>query len=132
MPAGWFLTNYDRNSDSVVNSDHPFQDQQSLIPRNELVTIFADGEFDLTDSISAYGEVLLNRRKTKNNGYRQFWSYKYAADFDFANFSPGTGGDPMSAGWTGAVFLSPLSITTLRQHWSRSTTSAMWSDCGAT
>ena len=112
MPAGWYMTNYDRNSDSIVNSDHPFQDQQSLIPRNELVTIFADGEFDLTDNISAYAEVLLNRRKTKNNGYRQFWSYKYAADFDFANFSPGTGGDPMSAGWTGAVFLSPLSITT--------------------
>ncbi|MGH8244151.1 MAG: TonB-dependent receptor plug domain-containing protein, partial [Steroidobacteraceae bacterium] len=77
MPAGWFLTNHDRNSDSVVNSDHPFQDQQSLIPRNELVTIFADGEFDLTESVSAYAEVLLNRRKTKNNGYRQFWSYKY-------------------------------------------------------
>jgi iron complex outermembrane receptor protein len=111
MPEGWFLTSYDRNSDSIVNSDHPFQDQQSLIPRNELITIFADGELDLTDSVSAYAEVLLNRRKTKNNSYRQFWSYKYSADFDFANFSPGTGGDPMSAGWTGAVFLSPLSIT---------------------
>ncbi len=110
MPDGWYLTNYDRNSDSVVNSDHPFQDQQSLIPRNELMTIFADGEFDLTDNVSAYAEVLLNKRKTKNNGYRQFWSYKYAADFDFANFTPGVGGDPMSAGWTGAVFLSPLSI----------------------
>ena len=78
MPAGWYLTSYDRNSDSIVNSDHPFQDEQSLIPRNELVTIFADGEFDLTDNLTAYAEVLLNRRKTKANGYRQFWAYKHS------------------------------------------------------
>jgi len=111
MPAGWFLTSYDRNSDSIVNSDHPFQDEQSLIPRNEVVTIFADGEFDLTDNLTAYAEVLLNRRKTKVNGYRQFWAYKYSADFNFIDFEPDGSGDPLSAGWEGAVYLSPLSIT---------------------
>lgn len=110
-PSGWYLVDYDPQSDAVANADHPFQDSQSLIPRNELITFFGDGELDLTDSISLYGEVLLNRRKTKVNGYRQFWAYKYAANFDFVSFEPGVGGDPMSAGWEGAVFLSPLSIT---------------------
>ena len=81
MPPGWFLTSYDRQSDAVQNADHPFQDEQSLIPRNELVTFFADGEFDLTDNVSAYAEVLLSRRKTKANGYRQFWGYKYSYDY---------------------------------------------------
>jgi len=110
-PPGWFLVNYDAQTDAVTNSDHPFQDQQSLIPRNELVTIFADGEVDLTGGMQLYGEVLLNRRKTRDNGYRQFWGYKYSSDFDFQNFTPGVGGDPRSVGWSGALFLSPLSIT---------------------
>ena len=109
-PPGWFMTSYDRQSDSVVNSDHPFQDSQSLIPRNELITIFADGEFNVTDNLTAYAEVLLNRRKTKANGYRQFWAYKYASNYAFAGIAPGAG-DPLSAGWEGAVLLSPLSIT---------------------
>ena len=52
----------------------------------------------------------MNRRKTKANGYRQFWAYRYASDFDFVG-GLGGGGDPMGAGWSGAVFLSPLSIT---------------------
>ncbi len=109
-PPGWYLVNYDAQSDAVTNADHPFQDAQSLIPRNELITIFADGEIDLTDNVTAYAEVLLNRRKTKANGYRQFWAYRYASDFDFVG-GLGGGGDPMGAGWSGAVFLSPLSIT---------------------
>jgi iron complex outermembrane recepter protein len=117
-PPGWFPVSYDRTSDGVTNSDHPFQDGQSLIPKQEQMTLFADGEFDISDSVTAYAEVLLNRRKTKTNGYRQFWSYKYTSDFNFFDAfwnytystSPGSG-DPQSAGWTGAQYLSPTPIT---------------------
>lgn len=117
-PAGWFPVRYDRTSDGVTNNDHPFQDGQSLIPTMERMTLFADGEFDITDNVTAYAEVLLNRRKTKTNGYRQFWSYKYTSDFNFYeafwNYTystcPGCG-DPQSAGWTGAQYLSPTPIT---------------------
>jgi iron complex outermembrane receptor protein len=110
-PPGWYFVGYDAQSDAVTNSDHPYQDAQSLIPRTELITFFADGELDLTDRLSVYAEALLSRRETTANSYRQFWGYKYSEDFDFVNFTPGVGGDPMSAGWGGAVFLSPLSIT---------------------
>ncbi len=117
-PGGWYPVNYDRDSDGVTNNDHPFQDGQSLIPRMERTTIFVDGEFHITDNVTAYAEVLLNRRNTKTNGYRQFWSYKYTSDFNFYYWywqynyttSPGIG-DPQSAGWTGAQFLSPTPIT---------------------
>jgi outer membrane receptor protein involved in Fe transport len=117
-PLGWFPVRYDRSSDGVTNNDHPFQDGQSLIPKIERVTIFADGEFNITDDVTAYAEVLLNRRKTKTNGYRQFGSYKYSSDFNFYDAfwnysyttSPGSG-DPQSAGWTGAQWLSPTPIT---------------------
>ena len=50
-----------------------------------------------------YGEVLINRRKTQVNSYRQFWGYIYNEDF-FA-------GNPLSEGWTGAQWLSPTPIT---------------------
>lgn len=102
-PPGWFPVAYDRASDAVANADHPFQDLETLVPRNDLITLYAQGDFELTDSMMLYGEALLNRRTTKTNGYRQFWSYKYNEDF--------FGGDALSAGWTGAQWLSPTPIT---------------------
>ncbi len=110
-PPGWFLVNYDRRSDSVANMDHPFQDAESLNPEVERTTFFADGEFEIADGLTAYGEVLLNRRKTKANSYRQFWTYIYSSNFDFVDFTPGVGGSPASQGWGGAVWLSPTPIT---------------------
>jgi iron complex outermembrane receptor protein len=111
-PPGFYLVDYDRQSDSVNNADHPFQDATSQIPKVEHMTIFADGEFNVTDNITAYGEVLLNRRKTTANGYRQFWTYIYNSDFNFGDFFPIPGsGSSLSAGWTGAQWLSPTPIT---------------------
>lgn len=112
-PAGWFPVNHDRLSDTVTNYDHPFQDEVSLIPKMERMTMFADGEIELTDNVTAYAELLLNRRKTTANGYRQFWSYKYTEDYVFdatGDLVPGAG-DPRSAGWTGRQWLSPTPIT---------------------
>jgi iron complex outermembrane receptor protein len=102
-PTGWFPVGYDRNSDRVDNADHPFQDLASLIPETERTTVFAQGNYELTDNIEMYGELLLNRRETSGSGYRQFWGYIYNEDF----FT----GNPLSTGWTGAQFLSPLSVT---------------------
>lgn len=102
-PPGWYPVAYDRASDGVTNFDHPFHDETSFVPETERTTLFADGAYNLTDEIELYGEVLLNRRKTTVNGYRQFWGYIYNYDF-FA-------GNPLSAGWTGAQWLSPTPIT---------------------
>ncbi len=111
-PAGWFPVNYDRASDAVTNADHPFQDAASLIPKTDRDTLFAEGEFEFSDSVTGYSEVLLNRRKTHANGYRQFWGYVYTEDFNFSDYDVIAGsGNPLSAGWSGAQFLSPLSIT---------------------
>jgi iron complex outermembrane recepter protein len=102
-PPGWFPVNYDRASDGVTNADHPFQNASSLNPKTERVTFFGEGEFEITDTVTAYAELLINRRKTEANGYRQYWSYIYNEDF-FA-------GNELSAGWTGAQWLSPTPIT---------------------
>jgi outer membrane receptor protein involved in Fe transport len=103
VPPGWFPVNYDRPSDGVTQQNHPFRQGVSAYPESEKITFYGEGEFDFTDSLTAYTEVLLNRRETKVNGYRQYWGYVYNYDY-FA-------GNPLSAGWTGAQWLSPTPIT---------------------
>jgi outer membrane receptor protein involved in Fe transport len=105
-PAGWFPVAYDRASDSITNADHPFQDAASLDPKTERTTFMGEGVFDFSDRLHGYTEVLLNRRKTSFNDYRQFWSYIYNSDSGgfFAD-------NPLNAGWAGAQWLSPTAIT---------------------
>lgn len=107
-PPGWFpIRQGDVLSDSLYDAQHPLHGTQTLVPENEAMTLFLEGEYDLTDNITAYSEVLLNRRETVDVSYRQIWTYIYnydSADLGFAS-------DPFSAGWTGAQWLSPLSIT---------------------
>lgn len=124
-PAGWFPIYYDQNDISgladwngitvgteargLVNGDHPFQDQQSLIPGVERITLMADGDLDMGNGVTAYAEALYNRRVTKQNSYRQFWTYVYGGD---AAVFGGPSGDPLAAGWSGtAQWYSPTAIT---------------------
>ena len=103
-PPGWFLVNgVDPERQALLNADHPFQDLESLVPEVERTTFMVTGEYELSENVSGYAEVLLNRRKTVANSYRQFWSYVYNENF-FA-------GNPLSEGWTGAQWLSPTAIT---------------------
>jgi iron complex outermembrane receptor protein len=109
MPADFFMVNYDELSDAVTNADHPFQDEESFSPNVETVSVFAQADYELSDDTTLYAEVLLNRRESDTNGYRQYWSYKYTSDV--AVFSGGPG-DPLSAGFTGdSTWLSPTAIT---------------------
>ncbi|MBB4658172.1 TonB-dependent receptor domain-containing protein [Parvularcula dongshanensis] len=128
VPSGWFPVNYNQEDIAglndwaginvgntpfaVTNFDHPYQDEETFIPNTERYTFFAEGQYDLTDSVQAYGEVLLNRRETKVNGYRQYWSYVYNDNFNFINFDTvADSGGPNADGWTGAQWLSPTAIT---------------------
>ena len=68
-------------SEALLNYDHPFQDRQTMVPEVERMTFYANGDYELTDSMTLYGEVLVNRRETKVNGYRQFWQYDYVYNY---------------------------------------------------
>jgi iron complex outermembrane recepter protein len=102
-PPGWFPVAYSRETDGVDNADHPFQDLESLSPENVRTTLFAQANYEITDNVDLYAELLLNRRKTTRNAYRQFWGYIYNENF--------FGGNPLSEGWRGAQYLSPLGVT---------------------
>lgn len=102
----WFPVNYDRPSDGVTNGDHPFQDLESLNPKQETATIYLQGDYDLSRDVKLYSEVLFNRRETTSNSYRQFWAFRYSSDFDGTGF-----GDPAADGFTGPQVFSPTAIT---------------------
>jgi len=111
-PPGWFPVGYDRASDGVTNRDHPFHDAETLIPENENTTLYAEAEFQLTDSVEVYGEFLLNHRTTNHNGYRQFWAWAlYSGNFDFYDYNAGGSQLTADAGWFGDFFFSPTPIT---------------------
>jgi iron complex outermembrane receptor protein len=107
-PPGWFPVWGARERDGYANADHPFQDQSSLIPKTERVTVFMEGDRSFSERLEGYMEVLLNRRKTYFNSYRQFWSYLWNSDG--GGFLP-SNTSPVVAGWTGAQWLSPTPIT---------------------
>lgn len=107
-PSGFFPTGYDTASMAVQNAYHPYVEEQSIIPKTDLLTGYAEGAFDLTDSIQLFGEFLFNRRKTYQNGWRQFWNFGYTGDLY------GTGGGPgtiWAKGFTGVNLVSPTPIT---------------------
>jgi iron complex outermembrane receptor protein len=107
-PAGWFPTGYDPASTAIQNSYHPFQADGTIIPSTKLYTAYAEGAFELSDSIELFGEFLFNRRETYQNGWRQFWNFGYTGDLY------GTGGGPgtiWADGWTGVNLVSPTAIT---------------------
>ena len=109
LPANWFVvgdSNDPANPDmGVLDYNSPYNLASSLTPRTERNTVFAQASFDVTDNVEAYAEVLLNRRATKTNGYRQFWTYLYTEDL----------GDPFSQGFTGDFVLSPTPVTPLNR-----------------
>jgi outer membrane receptor protein involved in Fe transport len=113
-PPGWFPTRYDRVSNGVSNAHHPFMDAGAVIPETETTTFYAEGDYQLSDNVEIYGEVLLNRRDTYVNGWRQYWNYMYGGD------AYGVGSEVTAAqGWFGDVDLSPTPIT---DHFDQSVT----------
>jgi iron complex outermembrane receptor protein len=107
-PPGWYpIRQGDALSDSLYDAQHPLHGRQTLVPESEVTTLFLEGEYELTDNTTAYSEFMLNRRKTEYLGYLQIWSYIY--NYDSADL--GWPSDPFSVGWTGAQWLSPLSVT---------------------
>jgi len=114
-PAPWFMVGYGLPGSAargVQNANHPFLQEATLIPEVERGTVFVQGSYDITPDIEAYGELLLNRRVSKTNNYRQFWTYLNTSDhyYNGTTMVPGAG-DPFSVGFTGAAILSPTAIT---------------------
>lgn len=108
-PAGWFPTGYSTAALAVQNAYHPFVEEQTIIPKTDLYTAYAEGAFDLTDSVELFGEFLYNKRKTYQNGWRQFWNFGYTGDL----YGTGAGNawNYWGGGFSGINYISPTGIT---------------------
>lgn len=110
-PPGWYPTGYDAASMAVQNAYHPFVEEQTIIPKTDLYTVYADASYELSSAVEVFGEFLFNRRETYQNGWRQFWNFGYTGDLS------GTGGPNSNAdsywapGWKGVNYISPTAIT---------------------
>ncbi|MBY4637839.1 TonB-dependent receptor [Sphingopyxis sp. XHP0097] len=107
VPAGWFPTGYDTASLAVQNAYHPFVEEQTIIPETSLITAYAEGAFEVSESVELFGEFLFNRRKTYQNGWRQFWNFGYTGDL----YGTGTIYNVWAPGWEGVNLVSPTGIT---------------------
>lgn len=58
---------------SYANYDSPYWDRATAISPVKRASIFVTGGYDLTDSIQAYGEVLVNQRKSEQDSTRQLF-----------------------------------------------------------
>lgn len=111
-PAGWFPTGYNAASMAVQNAYHPFVEQSTIIPETDLYTAYAEGAFEISSAVEVFGEFLFNRRKTYQNGWRQFWNFGYTGDL----YGTGTPATLWADGFTGVNFLSPTGITDLSDN----------------
>ncbi|WGM30058.1 TonB-dependent receptor [Brevundimonas sp. NIBR11] len=108
-PTGFYIVNYDDPSRAVVNNLSEYALEESIVPETTRYTVFAEGAYDIGGGVEAYAEVLLNRRESRTDSYRQFWNYTYTRDFLDLVYGGG-GGDPVT-GFSGANLLSATPIT---------------------
>jgi iron complex outermembrane receptor protein len=120
-PPGWLPTGYDPLSHGLQDDFNPFASEQTIIPKTTRYTVYADASYELTDNIEAYAEFLANRRKTYQNGWRQFWTFGFTSSGSYCALvdCSGVGSGPYvgnygsfwAPGWTGLNFLSPTAVT---------------------
>ena len=101
-PEGWYPVSFNDNyaSEGWWDQNHPFLGQQTVVPETQNASIYATGEYNLTDDVVVYGEFIHSRRTTKTDDYRQFWT----ADV-------GTLSTDVLDGFDGDGFVFPVALT---------------------
>ena len=74
-PEGWYPVSYgdDYASEGWWDQRHPYLGQETMVPETTTASIYATGDYNLTDDITMYGELIFSRRTTETQNYRQFW-----------------------------------------------------------
>lgn len=117
-PAGWFAVGLGEllgddaefdpyysptaaASEALISAYNPQEGATTVFPETETITLFADADYQFDNGMEIYGEALLNRRETKVNGFRQFWTYQYVYAYDYGGGAAFVTGDPtaFANGW---------------------------------
>jgi iron complex outermembrane receptor protein len=132
VPEGFYILPEGALGESLRGTSGDYLDKTVMVPERERITLMANGEYNISDSMTLYSEVLLNRRETQHGGVSQLWTYNYTSDYEYSHYSYTydyyydyttyeyvyynyeytyhfePGGDAESAGWTGAQLLDPI------------------------
>lgn len=107
-PDGWYWAGHTLETDGWLDGLHPFRLKQTMIPESAVSSLFFQGDYDLNDDISVYGEFLHSSRKTEIDSARQFWT----ADIGYVPIG-------LAPGWEGTTRVLPVALT---DHYSSETT----------
>ncbi len=109
VPEGFFPVEYDPISYALFNQQSPFIPEVTVIPETTRYTAYAEGSYEITDNIEAYGEFLFNRRETYQNSWVQFWDFSLTSMPSSIEFF-GAGPNPFNPA-TGPYLTSSTPIT---------------------
>lgn len=73
-PAGWFLAGTDKETDGWYNNTSDLHKNQTMIPESKVWSVYSQGDYELTDNVSAFAEIMHSQRTTSIDSVRQFWT----------------------------------------------------------
>ena len=115
-PADFFGVNFDGPSTGALNQFEPAEQDSDVFSGVRRVSAFAEGAYDVSDGITAYGEFLFSNRKSHNNGVQRIELQQFTGasmlpfflcDPTQYNCDPGDMGDPLNAEFGGNLILRP-------------------------
>ncbi len=75
LPAGFFPIGTNRQNYAIQQGYHIGERNDSFVPESTNLTVYADASYELTDGIELYGDFLMSRRKTTQNGSSQYFNF---------------------------------------------------------
>ncbi|KRS20295.1 TonB-dependent receptor [Alishewanella sp. WH16-1] len=90
-PNGYFWAGHNKETDGWLDGQHPFQRNSTMIPESKVGSVFLQGNYDISDKVSMFGELLHSSRTTDIASVRQIFTQDYG--YIPANLVPGWGGD---------------------------------------
>lgn len=113
VPDGFFPIGYNRLTAGVTNLYNTIARKDTVVPKTERLTVYADAALELGAGAEAYIEFLANRRETSVDSSTQFWNFGGTNNlgvpepvFGFLNSDP-----IVTPELTGAALISPTAYT---------------------
>lgn len=115
-PDNFFGVNFDGPSTGALNQFEPAEQDMDVFSDVRRVSAFVEGAYDVTDGITAYGELLFSNRKSHNNGVQRIELQQFtgASMLPFFlcdplayNCDPTDLGDPLNGEFAGNLILRP-------------------------
>ncbi|RUO21740.1 TonB-dependent receptor plug domain-containing protein [Aliidiomarina haloalkalitolerans] len=73
-PDGWYWAGHTKETDGWLDNTSDLHRNQTMIPESVVWSVFQQADYDITDTVSAFVELMHSQRTTKIDSVRQFWT----------------------------------------------------------